>query len=269
VSKNIDSPITTSGGSKWKKDDVYGDILECDKSQAWPPFRLSPGNVSAEILNLEAVAKQDVDEMYDMQDVMKGKMPRGDPSGRIVLALQEMAGMMSKPFTRNLESALERLGKVILAINLKTWTRQMWERLIEQDELNTWLPDKIKQKLAEQNQNPANMIENSMIQIDDQMQMEIQQKWRNALELIRPADMSKESGLSLIDIDVKVTAGSTMPTNRMARQTAAESLVSKGIYDREAALEYLDDPKKDEIIARMKAQDQAMMAAGIEKKVSK
>ncbi len=260
VSKNLDAPIVTSGGSKWKKDAVYGDILECDKAQAWPPFRLVPGTVSTETLNLEQVAKQDVDDMYDMQDVMKGKMPKGDPSGRIVLALQDMAGMMSKPFTRNMEAALVRLGKVIAAIQLKTYTRAMWERLIEPDEWGEWEPEEKKKPT-----NPIDALNGGQQQPDQQMQQMIRQKWEQALELIRPKDETKESGVSLLDMDVRVSAGSTMPTNRMAKQVAAMEMVTAGVYDREAALDYIDDPKKDLIIARTKAQDAAMMAAGINK----
>jgi len=42
-------------------------------------------------------------------------------------------------------------------------------------------------------------------------------------------------------------------------------MVKNGIYDAQAALEYVDDPKKDQIAARMKAKEAAMMAAGMTK----
>jgi hypothetical protein len=263
VSKNIDAPImAASGVIKWHKDPIHGDWAEVDKNTPWKPDRLVPGSVSNEAMNMEAVAKNDVDDMYDMHDVMKGKIPAGDPSGRTILALQDMAGMMSKPFTRSLESALTRLGKVNIAIILKTWPRSMWERLIEKDEMTTWQPEKDKKPV-----NPMDAMNgNEPQEQTSQEKQEIEQKWRDALELIRPADMSKPSGLSLVDIDVRVSAGSTMPTNRMARAALTMDMVKAGILPPEAGLDYMDDPKADKYKAMMEANKQAAMQAEMVKK---
>ncbi len=262
VSKNLDAPIVTVGELKWHKDAIHGDWAEADRTAPALPRRLIPGTVSTEALNMEAIAKNDVDEMYDMQDVMKGKIPKGDPSGRTILALQDMAGMMSKPFTRALEAALTRLGKVNMAIILKTWPRSMWERLIEPDEMETWQPEKEKKPpnpLAEMNALPEQQEQGP----DDQTRREISQKWQAALELIRPEDQSKPPGISLLDVDVRVAAGSTMPTNRMAKAAIAMDLVEKGIYDPQAALDYIDDPHKDQIVARLEAKEKAAMQAAM------
>ncbi|HSW65045.1 MAG TPA: hypothetical protein VLH56_17300 [Dissulfurispiraceae bacterium] len=258
VTKNIDAPIQMPEGAKWVKDPIHGDFIRVGKDAAFAPSRLAPGNTSAEALNLEAVAKADVDDMYDMHDVMKGKVPPGRPAMQTVLALIDMGGMMSKPFTRSLEAALVRLGKVTMYCILRNWPRSMWERLIEPDEMGTWEPDNAKPQ-----QSPVEEM-NAMGQQPDPdeeeaKKQEIQAKWAAALEILRPADMSKEPGLSLLDVDVRVTAGSTMPTNRLARQQMAIELVKGGIYDQEAALEYVDDPHKDQVVARMKAKEQKMM----------
>jgi hypothetical protein len=166
----------------------------------------------------------------------------------------DMAGMMSKPFTRNLEAALERLGKVNMAIILRNWPRSMWERLIEEDERKTWEPES-----AQKQPTPQEMMNGPQPNQDQQKAQELSAKWEAALELIRPKDPTKEPGISLIDVDVRVTAGSTMPTNRMARAGLAMEMVKMGIYDPRAALDYIDDPKKDQIAARMEAKEQAMM----------
>lgn len=257
VSKNIDAPIVTTAGYKWEKDKVHGDLLIVDRTVPFPPQRLLPGTISTETLNLEKVAKEDVQDFYDMQDVMKGKVPVGDPSGRTILALQDQAGMMSKPFVRALEAALVRFGKVNIALILKNWQRVQWERLIEPDEMGTFVPEK-EQKPP----NPMEMMGGEQEKPDEGI---IRDKWMQALEQIKPSDPGKEGGISLVDIDVRVAAGSTMPTNRMARASMAMELVGAGIYDAKAALDYLDDPKKDEIAARMQAREQAMMAAGMTK----
>jgi len=257
VSKNVDAPIVTTSGYKWEKDKVHGDIFVVDRTTPFPPSRLVPGTISQEAMSLEAVAKADVQDFYDMQDVMKGKVPAGDPSGRTILALQDSAGMMSKPFVRALEASLVRFGKVNMAMILKNWQRVQWERLIEPDEVGSWIPEKERKP-----PNPMEMMGGEQEKPDAGV---IREKWMAALEQIKPSDPTKEGGITLLDVDVRVAAGSTMPTNRMARAANAMEMVKVGIYDAEAALDYLDDPKKDEIAARMKAREQAMMAAGMTK----
>jgi hypothetical protein len=95
----------------------------------------------------------------------------------------------------------------------------------------------------------------------DPNKLRIVSKWADAIEAIRPIDATKEPGFALEGLDVRIIAGSTMPTNRMAKQSVAIEMVKGGIYDPQAALDYIDDPKKDEIVARMKAKDEQMMAA--------
>ena len=57
-----------------------------------------------------------------------------------------------------------------------------------------------------------------------------------------------------------------MPTNRMAKLEVAIELVAGGIYDRQAALEYVDDPNRDLILARMAKQDEMAMQQEMLKK---
>jgi predicted membrane GTPase involved in stress response len=77
----------------------------------------------------------------------------------------------------------------------------------------------------------------------------IQKRWMDAINRITGED-GKEP-ISMIDMDVKIIAGSTQPTNRMAKASVAMEFVKAGIYDPQAALEYIDDPKKDEVTERM------------------
>ena len=218
-------------------------------------YRLTGGGMNTiNFIQLEAKADADIDDQYDLHDVMRGKLPPGSENiaGRTVLALQDMGGMMSKPFLRALESAMVRLAKVIVTIILQTWQRNQWERLIEEDEIRTWMPDKEKTRIPE-GQTP-----------DEAM---IQSRWMQALNLIRPQDLTKPPGIGLIDMDVRITAGSSMPTNRIARAGMAIEMAKAGIYDAEAALEYIDDPQKDKVTARMKQREQQMIMAGIQKGV--
>ena len=132
----------------------------------------------------------------------------------------------------------------------------MWERLLEKDEWETLRPD-------QPDGAPEEIEEGS--QEEQDRKEETRQKWEEALELIRPIDTSKPPGISLIDIDVKVVAGSSLPTNRMAKEQVALDKYNAGLYDRKAALEYSDDPNAIPISKRMDAADAQAAAQGIKK----
>ena len=251
VSKNVDAPKVLPQGAKWVKDEVHGDYIEVSKDTAFPPTQLPPANSSAELINLEQIDKQDIHDEYQINDVIQGKIPAGQSNmaGRTVLALQDMVGVISSPNVLTFESAIVRLGKAVCAIMLTAWPRQMWQRLIEPDEMQTWQPEKEKQ-VDPQTGKPV-----------PPEPSEIQQKWMKALELLRPEDPTKEPGISLIDLDVKIMAGSTQPTNRMAKQAVALDMMKIGAYDAQAVLDYTDDPKKDEITERLKKRRQEELQA--------
>ena len=70
----------------------------------------------------------------------------------------------------------------------------------------------------------------------------------------------------MIDVDIKITAGSSLPTNRIAKEQIAMEKYKIGLYDRKAALEYSDDPKAEEVSSRMDQQERAMIEAEAMKK---
>lgn len=245
VSKNLEAPIVTTDDYKWVSDPKHGDIMVVSKNNAVMPSRLLPGTTTAEIMQLQQVALDDVKNIYDAQDVMVGKLPASDASGRTILALQDMAGMMTKPFTAKLEDCIVRMAKVVLAIMLKKWPAEMWMRLIEPREMQTFVPDEIKAQAPEPNATPnPQAVENA---------------WMQAIDTIA------NKGMSIIDLDVKVAAGSTMPTNRIAKRAEAVEMVKAGIYDVRAALEYVDDPKAEEVATRMDKQNEMMALQGMKK----
>jgi hypothetical protein len=230
--------------------------------------RMSSGTgQTVHYLEIVAAAEKGIADQYDAPPVVKGEIPPGaDPSGRVVLALQDMAATVSKPKLGSLEGALVRLAKVNLAIMLKNWPREYWERLIEDDELSSWMPEKEKTQLIAGDEEQTGAPPGQMPELTDPSKQLISDRWRKALDLIRPADYSKPSGINLIDIDVKITAGSSMPTNRIAKEQIAGEKFKIGLYDRKAALEYSDDPKAEEIALRMDQADRAMAEAEQAKK---
>jgi len=136
----------------------------------------------------------------------------------------------------------------------------MWERLLEDEEKISFAPEGTKEgkELSE--------LQEGNFEQEDEIKQKIAKKWEAALELIRPRDPLQQPGLSLIDLDVKITAGSSMPTNRIAKGQLAIEYVKAGIYDAEAALEYVDDPMKEEVVERLKVRQEAELKAGVTRK---
>jgi len=244
VSKNIDSTKILPQNCKWVKDEKHGDYIEVAKDAPFMPSQLGPVNSSGELINLLQMDKQNIHDEYQINDIIQGKIPEGQSNmaHRTVMSLTEMVGIISSPGVLTFESALVKLGKAVSALMLMVWPRQMWQRLIEPDEMQEWQPDKEKQVDPQTGQ---------PIQPEPSM---INQKWNAALDKLTGENGQNKT--DLIDIDVKIIAGSTQPTNRMAKQGVAMELVKVGIYDTQAALDYIDDPRKDEITERMEKKRQ-------------
>lgn len=245
-----------------------GAVGNVAKDAPFLPQRVQSGTFQTQhFIEIRQAMKIDIEHQYDVPAVLKGEVPEGtDPSGRTVLALQDMGSLLSKPALESLEGGLVRLAKALIAIILQQWPRSHWERLIEPDERGEWIPPEEKAKLMQQQQQQAPFGQPQGIQLDEKAKQQIAQRWEDALERIRPADHSKPPGLSLIDIDVKITAGSSLPTNRIAKLDFALELMREGVVDRRYVLEYLDDPKVDEVEARMKQMEQMMMMSETMKK---
>lgn len=259
ASHNINSPIVRHRDCTWKGEPgTPGSELIVDKNAAFQPYRLGSGAEAAQ--HFTVMIQQDareIDDQYDLQDVLKGKLPDGQKvAWQSVYALQDGAGTMSKPFMRRLESAMVRIGKVILADILKHWPREKWESLLEPEEKVSLKQDgkELTKYQPEEGEGQEQIRAN---------QQKIALKWEEALERIRPKDYSADPAISMVDLDVKVVAGSSLPTNRMAKSQFAMEMAKAGVYDSEAVLEYIDDPHKDQIAARMKEREklEAMAAA--------
>jgi hypothetical protein len=242
VSKNVDAPIMMPAGAKWLTDDKHGDQLEVPKDAPFAPSRLLPGTTSSELMAMEQRDEMALNEEFDMNDVMKGKLPPGVDSGKLVIALQDQAGTMSTPFIGTLEGVLVKTAKVILALMLRHWPRELWERMIDEEEKTSWQPDKQKK------------LDPTTGEVVPPAPDEVAQKWLAALEMVKPAVPGKEPSLDLEGLDIRIVAGSTTPTNRMAKRLDAMEMVKAGVYPPEIALEYMDDTLRDKATAVIKQQ---------------
>ena len=276
---NVNSPVVEPAGTKWRNrkgketsPGTPGATGTVPKTATYLPQRLAPGAMEAQLFGaLEDRADRDIDDQYDTPPVVKGQVPEGmDPSGRAVLALQDMAGITGSPFMTVLEGGVANIAKVITYLSLKHWPRSMWRRLIEDKEWND-------ETMVDPNSEPGEKPEEQINQMTGQPMapeipddgVTVSRRWQEALELIRPTDPEEEPGISLLDLDVKVLAGSSMPTNRIGRQVHAVELKAQGIYDAEAVLDYTDDPMKDKILPRIRKMEKAAALEAAEKAAKK
>jgi hypothetical protein len=254
VSKNLSAPVVREEtGTRWKdpkRPDRPGNELLISKSNR-EPSRLNPGLIDLSALTARIVEdKSNIDEAFGLPEVMQGKVPKGleRMSGRLGLALQDTAVTMHNPSIRSLESALEYLGKLLLAIILRAWPRSKWEALVTEDRINEFRPpeDEINTE-ADENKGPDLIAQEKIIR---------QQKWAAALDKITT------QGMTIVDFNIAITAGSSLPTNRLLKEEAALEKYNSGLYDRRAALEYSGDPHAKEIAARIDKREMEMAQAG-------
>ena len=92
----------------------------------------------------------------------------------------------------------------------------------------------------------------------------VKSKWDEALDMVCPAE--GQPSIDIMDINIKVTAGSSMPTSRMAKNAEALEQVKLGLLDPESYWETVDDARKDKVIPRLKQQQKAAIEAEIAKK---
>jgi hypothetical protein len=198
----------------------------------------------------------DIDDQYDTPDVIRGKNPpnANDQSGRAIANLQDFAGVMSAPFIRKYEAFVVRIGRSTLSAMLKYWKRHQWEALIDETDWKTWLPDEQRIQLKQQSQGETDLQPNEQY---------VKKQWTDALNRICPIE--DEPDIDIMDIDIKVTAGSSMPTSRIAKNAEALEKVKMGLLDPETYWEQTDDSLKDKVIPRLKQQAQAKSASMPEK----
>lgn len=233
ISKNLNAPVVREQGTYWSdsdRPDRPGNELVIGTASR-VPTRLQPGAVDLRGLQERILHdERNIDDAYGQTEVAQGKVPQNleRMSGRLGLALQDSSYLMQSPAIRGLESALERLGKVILAIILDKWPRSKWLSLISNDKVRSFVPD---EESNSPRPNPNENPEAANVEFAKR-----RQHWLAALDKLLSLQMN------VADFQVRITAGSSLPTNRMFREEMAIEKYRIGLYDRRAALEHSDDP---------------------------
>ena len=259
ASKGLNAPVVRTAASRWTGPaDKPGSELEIpnDTPTGLFPRRLSPGTV--DLSGLAKLIEEDklaIDDQFDLPEVMRGQVPKNldTMSGRLGLALQDSAQVMNNPHLRALESAIILLAKVLLSIMFMSWPRWMWERLLDRQDADLWVPEEEQGRIEQLEQG------------SDEEKLEkqkIRERWEKAVEIITG------EGVTLVDLDIRVSAGSSLPTNRMARFAEALEMFGKGLVGRKEALEHSNYPGAKEIAERLDRREMELAQAGVNMKRS-
>jgi hypothetical protein len=98
------------------------------------------------------------------------------------------------------------------------------------------------------------------IEVLEQERKERLARWEGAIEKVTM------EGISIVDFNVAITAGSSLPTNRLLKEETARENYKMGLYDRRAALEHSGEPHAKEIAARMDKRELEMAQAGVKQR---
>lgn len=117
-----------------------GKAIAFDTTKGTPPFRITPGTLGMDLLiGLDQRAAQEIDETLGLPDAVRGVGAKGD-AARKTMALQEFGTLNTKPFIRNLETAIEQLGRVVAFLLVNYAPREFWERLVDQQREQNLIP---------------------------------------------------------------------------------------------------------------------------------
>lgn len=157
----------------------------------------------------------------------QGRRPAGVTAGTAIHALQEATESKIRMKARNLEYAVEEIGKIIIDLMLQFYTEERMFRTYDKA-TNTEMVGTMMVNTEE-----------GKIYINGKPQFDIQ------------------------DYDVRVRAGSMMMTDREAKTDLELTMFKIGLTDQQACLEGIDYPNKEAVLARMQAKNQAAMAGGM------
>ena len=204
-------------------------------------YRREPGQgVPPNLLNVLEAASKNEQDVGGLQDVIKGAVDPGVTSGILFDGYVEAAQVRPRFKNRNLDQALQRMGQIDAALYLQFYTVQRTFRITNKQ---GW-PEFVNFFVSEDEQ--GNQIANvSRVKPD-----ETGQNYAPG-----PTQQMNVKGIP----DVEIVSGSSIPFQKAQQYNRAKDLFAMGAIDRQALLEEIDFPKKDEILQRMaqEAQSQA------------
>jgi hypothetical protein len=176
----------------------------------------------SKVFELENRARTDVDDAFNLTPILKGEAETGRMSGKLAAMLKEFGMEGNSYFLANSEEAFRKKGICICVMALNEWPFEYWERLLEEE-------DYIKE----------NGIPTKNLLPDIEV----------ALKKIKNKDVS------IIDYDIGIRSGSSLPDNKMMKLNMAMELATMQVdpsapADAEYVMEKIDDPAAKAVLKR-------------------
>lgn len=198
-----------------------GAVLTLHDTGAGPPIIVQPIPLNNAFFSIAQEMKHDMEYQSGAFAMAQGDPSEAPQTYKATLALQEYGANKIKLTLRSIESSLTRLGQSVMQFVQAYYKQPKVLRLVTD-------PTEQEQKIAI-----------NQMQYDGQGQ-----------------EIARINDVTVGRYDIAITAGSTMPTNRMAQLGLHMDLVEKMGVPVKYALEYMDVPKAEKIIADMDVQKQ-------------
>jgi hypothetical protein len=186
----------------------------------WDP----PPQLPNDAFNYGAIQKDNVEYVSGIHDVTQGRRPANVSAASAIQMLQEASKTMIRPQARALESALKKLG--LLLIDLMQWGYSE--------------PRMVRILGAEGNPEEPIQINQSQV-----------------VEGVKEV----KNNITIGEYDVFVSPDSTLPISRIERYGMMTELFDKGAVDRDALIDESGLPNKEQLKQRMMMREQQQREA--------
>lgn len=170
------------------------------------------------VFQLEDRALQDLNDCFNLSsEVMRGESGSSRMSGRLAGMLKDFGMEGNSYLLTAVEEVLRKLGVCLISMAINEWPMRYWEALLEEE-------DK-----------------------DDKGQI--------LPEYVEALAKLERKEISIIDLDIGIRSGSSLPTSRMESlevsiELATTPVPDSAVYDVEAVLNKIDDPEAQEVLKR-------------------
>jgi len=183
------------------------------------------------VFMLEERASQDADNAWQLTPALKGEAETAKMSGRLAMLLKESGLEGSSYFMVALEGFFQDVATAVVALELKNQYSGYWEELLEDEDYVTD-PATGEKAINPQTGTPV-----------------LKKQIAEALAKL------KEGNIDILNYDIAVQPGSSLPSNRTALLELFDEMRQKPTHpeapiDNEAFLEYLDVAGREEIMKR-------------------
>lgn len=196
------------------------------------------------VLQLVDRLKSYFDDISGSNDVSRGAQPTGITAAAAIEALQEAANIRLRQKGRNLDGLLQEIGQLYLSRVFQFYSAPRVVRLTNDKNANQFFSMVIEERPSEESpEETVKVAQITDLAVGDGFNV----KRGETLEF--PINGS---------FDVKVATGTSLPYAKAAKEQQALNLFDRGILDAEEVLKTLDYPNKEQILLRIKEQQQAM-----------